>query len=249
MNFVAFMMTPDERSNICMKLAFYMDQARKYILDVYDKINKDDTFIRKCYNPFPNNPEDTYAWLCDYRNLVRLWVVSGIFFEHDKCIRAWLCTEIEHWGVGKTYRRIVWGEKLENIYELIEAIGSKFLKSKDYKILCAFRHIVNVHKHSHGPSYDALKKEYPEYLKISQSDSKIWDQSDEPGESIEFWLENDQIEEFFSSVLSFWKTIPEQVSLDELQSLQLPKWFCDAINDSVDDIIKNPPALPSNLNF
>ena len=234
MNFVAFMMTPDQRRFRRTQLRFYMDQARKYILDVYDTIDEDESFIEKCYNPYPNNPEDTFSMLCDYRLLVRLWVVSGIFYEHDKLIRAWLCAEIDHWSVGESYRRVIWQTKFDNIYELIEAIGSKFLNSRDYYVLCAFRHIVNVHKHCHGPSYDILKEKYPEYLNLCQSDSTIWDQSEDSRWSIDIWLENDQIEEFFTAVLNFWQAVPEQVNIDELQGLPIPKWFYQAIKKSVE---------------
>ena len=194
---VVFQLPQFEKSEIYCKLAFYMDQARKYIIDVYDTIDDDDTFIRRCYNPFPEDPQDTYCWLCDFRTMVRLWVVSGIYFEHDKTLRTWICSQIEKWGVGHSYSKAIWNETSDNIFGLIEAIGSEYRNTKHYKVLDAFRLIVNVHKHSHGTSYNELKMKYPEYLPRYHSYMKDNDLADSPDFRIDIWLENEQIEEFF----------------------------------------------------
>ena len=36
-------------------------------------------------------------------------------------------------------------------------------------------------------------------------------------------------------MINFWRSIPEQVNLDELQDLPIPVWFQKAINNTVED--------------
>lgn len=226
---------------------FYIEQAQKRLLSQFEGMEAEadraaEEWLEKSgprFDPDRHDPGDFYeaandagiefyGLLSDMRDQTRLSVVAGMFHEWDKQLRDWLAREIQHWHRGDNVNMQVWSANFVQIVDLLESFGWDVRGKGYFSALDACRLVVNVHKHGDGKSLGDLKASYPEYLEdpLAGLGEGLADLQFRDHTNLK--VSDDQIQEFSTAIMSFWRDVPENVFASQVTDV--PQWFENAMN-------------------
>lgn len=245
---VLFQMYSGHRAQLIEKHVFYVEQAKKRLLDQFtddavreeaDRAAQESWEARgQSFDPEYGDPADgaeaafedgvwRYELLTELRDSVRLSIVSGFLHEWEKNLRQWLVDEVRHWHHGDEVRRVIWKKNLIDLFDLLESFGWPLKSEPYFTDLDACRLVVNVYKHGDGPSLDQLAASYPRFLvhPLEELRGQVDDMWISP--SYDYLQISDQdLDTFSEAVRSFWQDMPEN-TFDE-QITDPPSWFLKA---------------------
>lgn len=250
MDRVLFQMYSGHRAQLIEKHEFYVEQAKKRLLNQFtdEAISQEadraaESSLEKrgqYFDPDRHDPGDfeeaayhdgvwQYQLMTELRDSVRLSIVSGFFHEWEKNLRQWLVDEVQHWHYGDETRSAVWKKNLGDLFELLESFGWSLKSSPYFPDLDACRLVVNVYKHGDGPSLSELAKSYPQFLEhpLEAMRGQVGEKWFAP--SYEHLKVSDKdLDAFSAAIHEFWKDIPENVFNSQITSP--PSWLIKAIN-------------------
>ncbi|MCT9385869.1 hypothetical protein KTI22_16715 [Acinetobacter baumannii] len=249
---ILFEIYEQERNIFVDNHKFYYKQAQKRLLSQFNNLEEEineiaeqqledleeffdpdyhdpDDFLERAYE----NANEQLILLNEMRDQTLLSVLAGMYHQWDKALREWMAKETRHWG-GKNVVYKIWKIDIGKIFDLFEVMGWKIRQENFFEKLDACRLIVNIYKHGNGDSLNELRKNYPFYF---------YDYEENRFE-IDGWfdhtcisLTNENLKEFYESILEFWQNIPNSFFVSD--EFILPKWLKDAlIVDSTADKIK-----------
>lgn len=241
MNEIALFQMPEPfRQSLIRGHLFYVEQARERLLSQFNDIDSEADGVGQLalernsafYNPEADNgdslQEDAYDQMCEFHRLLSemreqtfLSLTAGMFHEWDKQLRDWLVSEIQRWHRGGEVAKKVWSVDFGGIADLLESFNWR-IRSKDYfNKLDACRLVVNVYKHGEGKSFEDLQERFPEYLD-SPLAGPVGRRRSFPNYT-HLKVDGDQFLAFSDAIVEFWKAVPEDVFVSDVNSL--PKWF------------------------
>ena len=247
---VLFNMYLGHRAQLIEKHEFYVDQAKKRLLDQFtdDAISEEadraekQSYVRRgqYFDPDRDDPADSteaayhdgvwrYQLMIELRDNVRLSIVAGFFHEWEKNLRQWLVDEVRHWHYGEEARNAVWNKNLSDLFDLLESFGWSLKSAPYFADLDACRLVVNVYKHGDGPSLGELANTYPRLLEhpLEAMRGQVGQKWFAP--SYEHLKISDQdLENFSAAIQSFWRDFPENVFGSQITNP--PSWLFKAID-------------------
>ena len=246
---VLFQMYSGHRSQLIEKHVFYVEQAKKRLLDQFtdEAISQEADLAAEqslerrgqYFDPDRHDPGDfeeaayhdgvwQHQLMTELRDSVRMSIVSGFFHEWEKNLRQWLVDEVQHWHHGNEARGAVWKKNLTDLFDLLESFGWSLKSSHYFRDLDACRLVVNVYKHGDGPSLSELAKTYPQFLEhpLEAMRGQVGEKWFAP--SYEHLKVSDtDLEAFSAAIQEFWKDVPEDVF--DSQITDPPNWLIKAI--------------------
>jgi hypothetical protein len=245
---ILFQINKDRRARFIAGHKFYVGQAATRLLSQFQNIESEaDSFAEEWLNSVGHNFDPDrhdpasfyeqanderiyfYLSLSEMQERTRLSVVAGIFHEWDKQLRSWLIGEINHWHRGDNINKEIWKVNFEQVKDLLEAFGYDIKTQGYYHSLNRCRLVVNAYKHGHGNAFEAIKKQYPEFVEtFGATDSMYLKYADHDA----LRANESHIEEFSNAIVEFWNSIPEDVYKEKLADF--PKWFQKAFNKDIE---------------
>ena len=237
---VAFKMWESTRQLWMSEHRFYIEQARSRLLAQFENLEAESEKAAEDYlkehshdfDPDRDDPADVYdagtdkaitffELLNEMRRRTCLSVVAGMYHEWDKKLREWVAREVVYWHRGAHVQEAIWQVDVEKVFALLGAFGLDAHTIPSYPSLNAMRLVVNVYKHGKGDSLEELKALYPQFVSgLFRADGttlKYFDHS-------YLRLSDEQIDQFSSAILDFWKSIPEDLWIESAE-VEVPRWF------------------------
>lgn len=239
-----FYLCGSERKHYISSHNFYVEQAQKRLISQFDDLDKEveDYSVRwleevsQYFDPEAHDPDDFYEQaneegiehgmlLSEMRTQTLFSVIAGMYHQWDKTLREWLVRDARYWA-GENVLYKLWKVDIGKIFDLFECMEWKIRQENFFKKLDACRLIVNIYKHGNGDSLNDLREIYPEYF---------FDYSEEEFNKGAWYdhssviLKDESIEEFSSSILEFWRVIPERFFDND--DLIAPDWLNKALLD------------------
>lgn len=248
-NRVRFRMDPGYRDQLVEKHVFYVQQAKKRLLEQFTDAAisqeadgvADASWIRRGqnFNPDYDDPADgaedayhdgvwRYQLLMELRDNVRLNIVSGFFHTWEKTLREWVVRQVQFWHRGETVKVELWEKPIAHIFDLLKAFGWSIHAAQFFPAIDACRLIVNVHKHGDGRSLTELSDRYPNYL-VHPLDTLRGDLSDmwfEPKHD-HLKIDDADLDAFADAITAFWNQVP--LEMFDQTGIDPPGWFMKAV--------------------
>ncbi len=248
-NRVRFRMDPGYRDQLVEKHVFYVQQAKKRLLEQFTDAAisqeadgvADASWDRRGqnFNPDYDDPADgaedayhdgvwRYQLLMELRDNVRLNIVSGFFHTWEKTLREWMVLQVQSWHRGETVRDKLWRSPIPDLFDLLEGFGWPLRAAPFFPALDACRLIVNVHKHGDGPALKDLAAQYPRYLvhplsTLQNQLSKPWFKPKHD----HLKIDNVDLDAFADAITAFWSQVP--LEMFDPTGINPPGWFIKAV--------------------
>jgi hypothetical protein len=238
---VAFYMWQPYREALLTEHRFYAEQAKKRLLSQFDDIEAEaqaatDAHVDKLsrmldperhdlsdvYEEAGDKGIELYQLLADMQDATQLSVIAGMYHQWDKKLRDWIRLEVHHWHSGQYVREQIWKADGQTLLDFLEAFDFDIRSLDCYKSLIAMRLVVNVYKHGSGPSFDELKKDFPEYIANPFGDGEDTAWFREPLDYTNLQVSDAHIDQFSEAIVDFWTCLPEKLFLPKQCSLPSP---------------------------
>lgn len=246
---VRFQMDPGYRDQLIEKHKFYVQQAKKRLLEQFtdaaiseeaDAV-ADESWERRGrnFNPDYDDPGDNaedaeqdgvwrYQLLIELRDNVRLNIVSGFFHTWEKTLREWIVLQVRFWHRGDNVKDRLWSAKLNDLFALLETHGWELRAAPFFPALDACRLIVNVHKHGDGTSLKELSANHPRYLvhPLNGLQNQLSNQWFTPKHD-HLTITDDDLDVFAEAIIEFWTQVP--LEMFDQAGVEPPDWFKKAV--------------------
>lgn len=201
---------------------FFMDQVKDRVFRNFSNLEEEaDAAANRAWQTLMRRPSDGeddpgdlaevateagidfYEYGMEMKRQVTLACLATLFHDWEKKVRSHLEREIQRWGFRTAKEDQLWTAPVSDILDFLQEQGWEIKRRDWYALLDACRLIVNVYKHGKGPSFNELKKKYPQYLKY---DSKFL----EP-EHTDLELSEQEFDELGGAVRRFWEEFPSSL--------------------------------------
>lgn len=105
-----------------------------------------------------------YELLRNMKERTRFSVIAGMYHEWDKQFRELVTNEVRQWCSHPNLNSKLWSVNTMQIVDIFDCIGYPLKEKPHMRLLEACRLVVNVYKHGAGPSFESVKRKFPEYF-------------------------------------------------------------------------------------